>query len=766
MTGADLFKIHMHEPKKAAAGSDDASQYVPVGRSKSQAIGAFIEWRETQAVMIALVVLDVAAAVASLVLDLLAQTGVVVPPILGQLLQSFGGFTLILFMIELAVLIWVFQLAFFTHIGYGIDFGVVVSSFSWELSRQSKGLRLLGVFRLWRIFRLVNTFLNDERSQHAATANLLEIEKQVPHVSLPPFPLRFYYGQAVDAAALKLQRLEDALEKEYQAKTTLNLALQEYKDEVDTLKEALTIAAMSVTTSYAEDEGDFESSDDEGRGGLRQARAKRPIVSNRTGSRRKQPPSPSDHIDTSTATSSSSRLHSRLLARGPSSRSTVRESPRATVYPLGNQPNATSSTDSKRPADEANDASMNYDDDGNAKVLLPPTNSVTYPGVQGSSNKEPRRDATPSDKLESITIGTRSFSNSSLQPSIVVAGGSSLSCKGAVGLQNLGNTCFMNSCLQCLNNVHSVMKYFRSNAHLHELNGSSPTAGKLACSVFGDLSQALWSGAEFSSTRPVELKRVVGKLASRFVGYDQHDAQEFLRFLLDGLHEDLNRILKKPAYYEIPDRPHAPERDLSDEYWQYYIQRNASALSEQFCGQLRSEVTCQTCSHRSICFDLPVPKKAKGGAIRFGAFKSTSSNEDTSMCTVHDCLRAYTEEEHMKDEDAFYCAKCKTHRSVVKSICLQRCPNVLVLHLKRFSYSTFSRDKVSTAVKFPTEGLEIKEFCSKDNICNYTLFECRNPENGNWYDFNDETVSALKKPNAASASAYILFYQRKGQSAK
>ncbi|RLO02950.1 hypothetical protein DYB28_013518, partial [Aphanomyces astaci] len=380
-------------------------------------------------------------------------------------------------------------------------------------------------------------------------------------------------GQAVDAAALKLQRLEDALEKEYQAKTTLSLALQEYKDEVDTLKEALTIAAMSVTTSHAEEaEGDDE--DGEEGGGLRQARAKRPIVSNRTGSRRKQPPSPSDHIDTSTATSSSSRLHSRLLARGPSSRSTVRESPRATVYPLGNQPNATSSTDSKRPADETNDASMNYDDDGNAKVLLPPTNTVTYPGVQSSSNKEPRRDAMPSDKLESITIGTRSFSNS-----------------------------FMNSCLQCLNNVHSVMKYFRSNAHLHELNGSSPTAGKLACSVFGDLSQALWSGAEFSSTRPVELKRVVGKLASRFIGYDQHDAQEFLRFLLDGLHEDLNRILKKPAYYEIPDRPHAPERDLSDEYWQYYIQRNASALSEQFCGQLRSEVTCQTCSHRSICFD-------------------------------------------------------------------------------------------------------------------------------------------------------------------
>ncbi|ETV91698.1 hypothetical protein H310_13767 [Aphanomyces invadans] len=250
----------MHEPTKAAAAGDDSAHYVAVGRSNSQAIGAFIEWRETQIVMISLVVLDVAAAATGLVLDLLTQTGVIVPPLLGQLLQSFGGFTLFVFLIELTALVWVFQLAFFTHVGYSIDFLVVLMSLSWELSRQSKGLRLLGVLRLWRVFRLVNTYLNDERSRHAATADLLDIEKR-----------------AVEAAALKVQVLNDALEKEYQAKATLNLALQEYKDEVDTLKEALTIAAMSITRHGVEEvEHDndevADDSEDNGDVSLRQPR--------------------------------------------------------------------------------------------------------------------------------------------------------------------------------------------------------------------------------------------------------------------------------------------------------------------------------------------------------------------------------------------------------------------------------------------------------------------------------------------------------------
>lgn len=148
---------------------------------------------------------------------------------------------------------------------------------------------------------------------------------------------------------------------------------------------------------------------------------------------------------------------------------------------------------------------------------------------------------------------------------------------------------FMNSCLQCVSNLPALVKYFHPGLYAREINDTSPTKGALA-TAFGDLIKALRTGDKFTATRPVELKRVIGKTASRFTGYDQQDAQEFLRFLLDGLHEDLNRVRRKPAYYEIKDRPEAKDRDVSDEYWKFYLERNASTLSELFCGQLRSEI--------------------------------------------------------------------------------------------------------------------------------------------------------------------------------
>ncbi|OQR90426.1 ubiquitin-specific protease [Thraustotheca clavata] len=812
------------------------SLYVPVtsGWTK-KSIGMFLESREVQLVMIGLITIDV---VTALMVGFLAQneslesslaTWMVV---LNGLLQTMTGFTLMVFVLELVALCVVFQQDFFTHLGYGLDFITVGSSLAWELQYQSKALRVLGMFRYWRVFRFVHTLLNEEVQKRIEINNLLEKERLINQQQ-----------------ELNIRLFKDSLEQEYSAKKQLNQTLQEYKDEIDTLKEALNIAAMAVAGRDI-DEYYFSDEDQELRSpqmasddmdefaDANEANLSRLIppfnlhvkrfrlngitnmddrilrltcMAKSAASGLPSPSSASLQLIQPTSatttgaiannnkeitevsieapdmlhkmermvqirggrkktssidTASSNRMTgTRFLSRAARAQ---RESPR--LQPLSNQNSIAPTPDT----DEKKSMTEIEDDDGNASTIqLPPAaNHTSYPGY-----KEPVKTRVDETRLDTLTISIRQATAGfpSNAPSVVMKE-ISIHNKGLVGLQNLGNTC----CLQCLSNVPGVMKYFQQSQHLQELNDGSQTQGKLAC-VFGDLIHTLWQQAEFTATRPVELKRAVGKLASR---YEQHDAQEFLRFLLDGLHEDLNRVKKKPAYYEIPDRPNASDKDISEEYWQFYVQRNYSALSEQFCGQLRSEVTCQVCNHRSVCFDvfwdlsIPVPKKGKSMTIRFGGCKA----EDDGGVAIQDCLKAYMEEENIKEDDAYYCSKCKTHRPVIKKINLQRCPQVLVLHLKRFSYSTFSRDKISTAIRFPAQGLNLQEFCTKDNICydkcwDYDLIgvinhmgtlngghytaECRNTENEQWYDFNDQTVSSIKTPCLSSSSAYILFYQRR-----
>src|SRR5689334_12649727 len=109
----------------------------------------------------------------------------------------------------------------------------------------------------------------------------------------------------------------------------------------------------------------------------------------------------------------------------------------------------------------------------------------------------------------------------------------------------------MNSALQCLSNTVPVSDYFLRDEYKSHINKTNPlgTKGKLANS-YADLIKKMWSGN--TSVSPSELKYVIGQFANQFNGYRQHDAQELLAYLLDGLHEDLNLITKKP-YIEVKE---------------------------------------------------------------------------------------------------------------------------------------------------------------------------------------------------------------------
>ncbi|GFU12398.1 ubiquitin carboxyl-terminal hydrolase 2 [Nephila pilipes] len=115
-----------------------------------------------------------------------------------------------------------------------------------------------------------------------------------------------------------------------------------------------------------------------------------------------------------------------------------------------------------------------------------------------------------------------------------------------VGLNNLGNTCFMNAVLQCLCHTQPLVDYCIRGTYLSDINHRSPTHGDLV-KVFADFVKKISDSNSKSAISPYQLRTEVQRYAPRFSGDHQQDAQEFLRYLLQGLHDDLNRVKCKPS---------------------------------------------------------------------------------------------------------------------------------------------------------------------------------------------------------------------------
>ncbi|XP_015581523.1 ubiquitin carboxyl-terminal hydrolase 5 [Ricinus communis] len=172
---------------------------------------------------------------------------------------------------------------------------------------------------------------------------------------------------------------------------------------------------------------------------------------------------------------------------------------------------------------------------------------------------------------------------------------------GLTGLQNLGNTCFMNSAIQCLVHTPEFVKYFREDYH-QEINWQNPLGmvGELAI-AFGELLRKLWAPGR-APVPPRQFKAKLARFAPQFSGYNQHDSQELLAFLLDGLHEDLNRVKHKP-YIKSKDADGRPDEEVADEYWANHIARNDSIIVDVCQGQYKSTLVCPVCNKVSVTFD-------------------------------------------------------------------------------------------------------------------------------------------------------------------
>ncbi|KAI9140732.1 hypothetical protein BKA69DRAFT_1078468 [Paraphysoderma sedebokerense] len=242
----------------------------------------------------------------------------------------------------------------------------------------------------------------------------------------------------------------------------------------------------------------------------------------------------------------------------------------------------------------------------------PPNSTLNLYDMQQLSNR-----LSSSQQESGVTSGSGSGSSSSLSES---GRTSSLSYNpyvtvpGLTGLQNMGNTCYQNTILQCLSKTVPLIEYILSLGYLSDINRDNPLGSKgVFISAFAEVINQIYGESPYYT--PSDFKTTVDKLSCTFDGNDQQDVLDFLEFCLDKLHEDLNRILKRP-YKEIGDYDDSiPDEVHSRNQWDYFKSREDSIIIDHFQGQYKSTLRCLQCDKVSKTFDpfrvlsVPLPEE-------------------------------------------------------------------------------------------------------------------------------------------------------------
>ncbi|KAK9238044.1 hypothetical protein V1525DRAFT_402285 [Lipomyces kononenkoae] len=355
---------------------------------------------------------------------------------------------------------------------------------------------------------------------------------------------------------------------------------------------------------------------------------------------------------------------------------------------------------------------------------------------------------------------------------------------GLTGLKNLGNTCYMNSVIQCLAGTGLLARFFLTGSYKKHINLKNKlgTKGELT-TTFANLVHALYND-QCTFLIPTTMKEVTGRLRPEFAGNDQHDAQEFLTFILDGLHEDLNANGGKARLPPLTEQEERMRERYTVRYasfleWERYLKSDNSAIVHMFQGQYQSRLTCMECRFTSTTYNpfsfLSLPL-APGKSV-----------------TLEQCFDLFVAEEVLDHDDAWYCPQCKQQRKATKALRIARLPVILIIHLKRFKVSGPWSNKLDNFVKFPLRDLDLTRYWpnyrSEDKVWldkfphaadqqppfqynlygvvnhygsvrggHYTAFAHKN--NKGWLIFDDSRVAMCPIERVVSKDAYVLFYER------
>lgn len=344
---------------------------------------------------------------------------------------------------------------------------------------------------------------------------------------------------------------------------------------------------------------------------------------------------------------------------------------------------------------------------------------------------------------------------------------------GIVGLSNLGNTCFMNSALQCLSHTKELRELFLNKKIIeYSFLKNNPKIETSVTKEWVRLMEGMWKPRDndiAKSIRPVSFRKafiqyVLKKNIEQFRGFSQNDVQEFLLLIIDILHTSVCREVDVSITGKIKNDIDKMAVEAA-KTWKNYFKSNYSEIITLFYGQVCSSLihnkTNEVVSRSfdPIChFQLPIPDTEMFEA----------ANIEPSL---YDCFDLFTEEESLEGLD--YTWKNKKIQ-VNKHMQFWKFPKILMITLKRF---TNELHKSNTYIDFPLEELDVSDYCigyEKDviydcyGVCNhsgglrgghyYAYCLC---EDGQWREFNDAMVRNISKSNVISQHAYVLFYRKR-----
>ncbi|XP_072704738.1 ubiquitin carboxyl-terminal hydrolase 42-like [Ciconia boyciana] len=300
--------------------------------------------------------------------------------------------------------------------------------------------------------------------------------------------------------------------------------------------------------------------------------------------------------------------------------------------------------------------------------------------------------------------------------------------RAGAGLYNLGNTCFLNSVLQCLTYTPPLANYLLSREHSQSCRQQGFC---MMCIMEAHVNKVLRA-----SVRVIQPSAVITVLTrEHFQLGMQEDAHEFLRYTVDAMQR---ACLSRSSDLDISSQA-------------------TTIVHQIFGGFLRSRVTCLSCRAVSDSYEafLDVPLHIKAAS------------------SVTAALQDFVKPEQLDGKNCFKCSKCDKMVAASKRFTVHRAPKVLTVCLKRFE--DFTGRKISKLVEYP-EYLDLRPYTSQTagEPLLYTLYavlvhsggSCHaghyfcytKASNGLWYEMNDASVDGRGIDTVLRQQAYLLFY--------